>query len=238
MANGKRGYYPVPDPTVNVRHELATAVKSITDMQRSAIRREDDLRNAHEELSKTRAEHGEKLARVRQWAAQETAKGQRREAKSESKRLNAVRKVDVAAGGVATATAERTAALLATQLAVTADTLRKQVETTATTQEQKLENQLNPMRIDLRELRELSSRSAGKESAAFDPLLNEMKALREDQAKRQGEILAATQVTAQARQAATTARQGSQFSLTTTIAAFYAIVATIGLIVLFATGHG
>lgn len=190
MANGKsakaNGFYPVPDPSINARHDLAAAVKAVSDLQKAAVKREDDLRLAHEDLSRVRAAHSEKLARVRQWAAAEAAKGQRREAKSERKRLNSVRAVDVAAGNVATATAERTAGLLASQLNTTAETLRKQVETTATVQEQKLETLLNPMRIDIRELRESRSTLAGRDEAVFQPLIDSNQRLIESQAAREG----------------------------------------------------
>jgi hypothetical protein len=241
MANGRpvdaQGY-PATDPTKNVIDVLEAAVKRIDDQAHSAAKRNDDLRRAQERLSEERERSIEKLARVRQWAASEAAKGQRRETKAESKRLDAVRTVDVAASAVATATAERTAGLLAAQLNTTAETLRGQVASAALVQEQKLETLFNPMRADIRELREASSKTAGKDSAAFDPLLQEFKQMRLDQATRDGELLAATRAAGVANQKAADNQQGFRWTATTAIAAFYAIVATIGLIVLFATGHG
>src|ERR1035437_6430722 len=134
---------PVTDPSVNV----GALVKA-------SVRRLDDLRKAESHRinreAKLRADHAKELALA------------------ESKRIDAVRQVDVVNGEkAATALASQVSALAGTT-ATLADTLRLQVESKATTATENLKSELDPMRKDILELGRVWQQQVGERLAAAE----------------------------------------------------------------------
>jgi hypothetical protein len=108
------------DPTANVMALVAAAVQRIDDLRAAEIRRMDDVLRVHVDLT-------------------------RQLSSAEAKRIDAIRSVDVGNIALANERGTQQAALLASQVAASAETLRTLVSTTATamaSQQAELTNQL------------------------------------------------------------------------------------------------
>lgn len=158
MAAGGSG----TDPTENVR-ELVIATE----------RRLDDLRVEAEHLSAVKHQHSRELIGMHADHAKEL-----REA--ETKRLDAIRAVDVAAASV-----------IANQVSTSAETLRSLVSTTATTLATQAAATFNQLSDRIAQLERTSYEGSGK-SAVADPVMARMveavEALRTNMAKGQGGV--------------------------------------------------
>ena len=114
----------VKDPTTNVRDLITQSNQRSDAMRALELRRVDDLMAAEQkrvnEQLNLRADYNTKLA------------------EAEAKRIDAIRAVDVGAVAVANERATAQAAVLANQVAASAETLRALVAATAATQAQQL----------------------------------------------------------------------------------------------------
>lgn len=130
---------PVEDPTANVIAILYAAVQ-----------RQDDLRNSEsehlKEMMTLRADYDDKLRRA------------------ESERIDAIRAVDQGNVTRASEVAAAQATALATQLQVSAEALRAQVEATRITTADTLAAALQPIQNDVGVLREVQFRQQGEKA--------------------------------------------------------------------------
>lgn len=150
-----------PDPTKNVLDKVSSEVKRIDDLRAAEAIRIDQLMRAEsrrvDEQASLRAEFATEL---RLW------ENKLREA--ESKRIDAIRAVDVAAVGVASERATQQATVLATQVTASADALRALVATTATTFQAQLNLSTNQQNERIAALEKASYETRGK-SQVMDP---------------------------------------------------------------------
>jgi hypothetical protein len=134
---------PVIDPTANVIANLDAAVQ-----------RQDDLRNLESkhvrEIMALRASYEGKLS------------------EAESKRIDAIRAVDVGAVSRAAEVATATAQTLATQVAVSAETLRAQVSSVATASASALTTALEPLQKDITDLRRAQYEAQGQKTQVVE----------------------------------------------------------------------
>lgn len=138
---------PVIDPTANVLREVASTTKRLDDLR--------DLESRHlHELMKVRAEYDEKLR------AAETA------------RINAIRAVDVGAVQRAAEVSATQAATLATQVSVSAETLRGQVAATELANRASLAAALEPVQKDIADLRRAQYEAQGVKAQTGETRLN------------------------------------------------------------------
>lgn len=158
----------VIDPTANVQKLLADSVI-----------RQDDLREAYGRLfeAEIRAE-GRRIDEQMKLRADYSQQLEN----AESKRIDAIRAVDVAAVAVASERATQSASVLANQVAQSAETLRTLVASTAVTIAQQLAQLSNQLSDRISALERSSYEDIGKGRVA-DPMMTEMvtelKALRE-----------------------------------------------------------
>jgi hypothetical protein len=135
--------FPVKDPTANVLESL-----------RTAIQRQDDLREAADrhvrEIAELRAEYDEKLR------------------KAETARIDAIRAVDVGAVNRAAEVSAQVATTLAAQVAISAETLRTQVAAAATATAQNLVTALAPMQKAIDDLRQAQFITAGQKTQVVE----------------------------------------------------------------------
>jgi len=131
-----RRYDDDGDPTVNVRALIA-----------AATRRTDDLREQEShhvrDVIKLRSDYDDKLR------------------DAESKRIDAIRAVDVGAVAAAAQVAESRATTLATQVATSAEAMRVQVAATATAASVGLTAALEPIQKDIADLRRVQYEAVG-----------------------------------------------------------------------------
>jgi len=155
----------VVDPTANV-----IALNEASD------RRQDDLRRAHEKYVEAEIRHVSEMANLSRSYEEKLGV-------AESKRIDAIRAVDVGAVGVASERQTQQAAVLANQVSASAETLRTLVATTASSVQTAL-NQMTQQLTDRIALLEKSSYEGKGKEAVSDPMLsqmvNELKALRTD----------------------------------------------------------
>src|ERR1039458_3280298 len=154
---------PATDPT-----------KNVIDILDAAVDRQDDLRTAETRLLDAQIAHTNESARLR-------AEYDDKLRDAESKRIDAIRAVDVAAVASAAAVVAQQQNILATQVATSADALRLQVAATALAAETKLNTALEPIQKDIRDLRDRMQTDVGLKSAAYDPVLKAIADLRESQ---------------------------------------------------------
>lgn len=116
---------PVVDPTQNV-----------LDLTEAANRRQDDLREAERRYQDAQVAHAKELVSVRADHAKQLGE-------AESKRIDAIRAVDVNAVAVASERQAAAATVLANQVVQSADALRTLVATTAATmaEQQRVQSQ-------------------------------------------------------------------------------------------------
>lgn len=104
-----------PDPTYNVSELVNAAVQRLDDLSKMQMECTKEVIGLNKEILNLHVTYGEKLS------------------VAESKRIDAIRAVDVAAVAIASEKANQQATVLANQLTASADTLRNLVATTATT---------------------------------------------------------------------------------------------------------
>lgn len=140
----------VDDPTLNVIANLETAVKRLDDLREADNKFQDSSIDHVKELATLRAEYEDKLRLA------------------ESRRIDAIRAVDVAAVASSARDAAVVAATLATQVTTSADTLRNQVELTKTAAAGALATALEPIQKDIAELRKVQYEQAGQKAGAVE----------------------------------------------------------------------
>lgn len=138
---------PVIDPT-----------KNVLDLVESAIKRQDDLRDAADrhvrEISALRADYDQKLRQA------------------ETARIDAIRAVDVGAVNRAAEVSAQQAMTLAAQVATSAETLRTQVAAAATAATVALAAALEPIQKDIADLRRAQYEAQGVKSNVGETRLN------------------------------------------------------------------
>jgi hypothetical protein len=173
---------PVIDPTANVIALNEAANRRQDDLRAETNRRIDTELACVKEIANIRAQHVHDMSQMRSDHAE-------KEAMAESKRLDAVRAVDVLA---ATNTAERAAAanqILAQQTAVNAENLRMALNTTATTIAAQMDTRFATITERIAALEKSSYEGQGKSKVAdpaMEMLLAEVKSLRESRSEAGG----------------------------------------------------
>lgn len=161
---------PTVDPTRNVLDLVRAAVDRIDDLRSAETKRVDEKINSEKEhtreIMSIRADHSSEL----------------REA--EAKRIDAIRAVDVQAGTARDERATSQAAVLASQVSATAETLRNLVATTAGAATIQLDQITKLLTDRIAALEKAQYEGLGKERV-IDPImtqmLGEIKTLRETQ---------------------------------------------------------
>jgi hypothetical protein len=143
MNNGLNG--KKPDPTANVMALVEAAVNRLDDLHAANMRRIDEQLESH-------IDHAKQLA------------------DAEAKRIDAIRAVDVGAAAVDREKATAQAAVLATQVLTSAETLRTLVASTAQTQAQQQAQLFSPI-LDRLSLLEKSQYESKGRSGISAPLL-------------------------------------------------------------------
>jgi len=141
-----------------IGQRVGDPTRNVLSLVRSAIQRQDDLREAAErhvrDMSTLRAVYDTKL----------------REA--ETARIDAIRAVDVGAVNRAAEVSAQAAATLATQVAVSAETLRTQVAAAAAAATTALAAALEPIQKDIADLRRAQYEAQGVKAQTGETRLN------------------------------------------------------------------
>jgi hypothetical protein len=169
---------PQIDPTANVLALVDMQVKRLDDIaELRSVFEEKMLKQSIEAINDTiriRAEHQKELSLA------------------ESKRIDAIRAVDVGAVAIASERAAQQATVLANQVAASAETLRALVATTAQTVASQLASVSGSLTERIAVLEKTSYVGSGKQAIA-DPMLaelvTEMKSLRDEAERRGGKSL-------------------------------------------------
>jgi len=147
------------DPTSNVRELVAAETKRQDDLRVASERRQDELRQASElrldEVAEIRAIHARELN------------------EAETKRIDAIRAVDVAAVSIAAERTSASATVLANQVAQSAETLRALVATTAAASASATAASFGQLSDRITLLERTSYEGSGK-SAVTDPAMAKM----------------------------------------------------------------
>ena len=146
---------PVQDPTANVLENLQTAVRRLDDLRDALNSKVSDALEHSKEVAALRAEYDEKLR------------------DAETKRIDAIRAVDQGNVTRASEVAAAQATALASQLQVSAEALRAQVEATRITTADTLAAGLQPIQNDVAALREGQFRQQGEKTANVETTQNE-----------------------------------------------------------------
>jgi hypothetical protein len=165
---------PTFDPTANVIRDAA-----------ASSTRQDDLREAYNRLVQAQIRGIEESAHTKfEWARELAtlhAHYAEKLAGKESERIDAIRKVDVEAVQTAAERANAQAAVLATQVAGTAETLRNLVSTTAAATATAQQQLISPLDNRVRTLEQAQYVGQGRSAVsdpAYNELLSEVKSLR------------------------------------------------------------
>lgn len=128
--------------------------------------RQDDLRGASDRLSTIKHQHLKEMAELRSAHSRELNE-------AETKRIDAIRSVDVGAVAIATERATAAATVLANQVTQSAETLRALVATTATASQQQSSASFTQLSDRITLLERGSYEGVGK-SAVADPAMARM----------------------------------------------------------------
>ncbi len=173
---------PVIDPTENVLTLVEAAVSRLDDLRASESRRIDDLREAKEKFHDSEVEHLRTMATLRAEHARDINE-------KESRRLDAIRQVDVLAVSTAADRAAAAISALAATTAANAENLRNALTTTATTIAKQTADTVTAITERLAALEKSSYEGKGRQGLS-DPMLSElvseMKSLRESRASGSG----------------------------------------------------
>lgn len=140
----------VADPSDNVNRAVEAEVRRI-----------DDLREADNKFNDAALDHIEKEASLR-------AEYDDKLRDAESKRIDAIRAVDVAAVASSARDSAMIASTLATQVATSAETLRTQVATTQVAAQTALVAALEPIQKDIADLRRIQYEQQGQKTGNPD----------------------------------------------------------------------
>lgn len=154
------------DPTQNVLDLVKAAVLRLDDLREASERREDDLRDAAKCLSNTKHEHIKEVMSIRAIHAHDLSE-------AETRRLDAIRAIDVAAVGIATERAAASATVLANQVSSSAETLRALVANTATAASATAASAFSQLSDRISLLERTSYEGSGK-SAVVDPIMTRL----------------------------------------------------------------
>lgn len=178
----------IPDPTQNVQNLVTAGFKRVDDL----LEERDKLRVVIQDkdllLAAAESRRVDEQAAMRDRFSVESrsidAKHYEDLRLAESKRIDAIRNVDVEARKADNERAAAQATLLATQLATTAETLRNQVATTANAAQTQLQQLIAPLAEKVAVLEQSLYKGQGKE-AVSDPALAQLiadtRALRAEQ---------------------------------------------------------
>jgi len=187
----------IPDAEPIAPGQIIDPTKNVLDLVRSAIIRQDDLRDANEKLTRAMLDGVEKIAVLRASHSAELTEAESKRldevarlradyttqlSLAEAKRIDAIRAVDVNAVAVASQRAADQAGVLASQVSSSAEALRALVASTAATVATSLQQATTSLSARLTTLEQASYQSQGKQSyadPAFVELLSEVKRLRE-----------------------------------------------------------
>lgn len=161
------GGNPTIDPTENV-----------ISLVEAANLRQDDLRQASDKYNDAQIDHMKEIIRLRAEFDARLHVANEKSDLAESKRIDAIRAVDVGAVAIASEKAAATATVLANQVQQSADSLRTLVATTAaaaTNQQNQLFNQFNER---LTSLERSQSEGKGKGSVTDPQLVTIMEELK------------------------------------------------------------
>lgn len=162
---------PVVDPTENV---IA--------LTKAEARRQDDLRNATNELAKARLDSLKEIGELRAFHAKEIRE-------LESDRLDKIRQVDVLAGSTASDQAQDAIKTLAATTAANAETLRSLVASTAASIATQTTSAMTAVNDRITALEKSVNTGAGRSAVAdpaFAELLTEVRLLKSLQQERTG----------------------------------------------------
>lgn len=147
------------DPTANVLKLVEAAVQRLDDLRNVEMRRLEDLRTAEnrriDEIAELRANHAKELT------------------VAESKRIDAIRAVDVAAVATASERASQQASVLANQVSASAETLRTLVASTATSATQQQATFSTQINERLALLERAQYKGEGR-SVVTDPVMSDL----------------------------------------------------------------
>lgn len=167
----KLGSSSYSDPTYNVLQLVNAAVKRLDDLGASERDKNREIIGLNKEILNLHVLYGEKLSFA------------------ESKRIDAIRAVDVGAVAIASERSSQQATVLANQVASSADTLRTLVASTATTVANQFSTVTNQLMEKIAALEKSQYVGIGKERVS-DPiiaeLLAEVKSLKEARSEKTG----------------------------------------------------
>lgn len=163
---------PVIDPTQNVTALVIAAQKRFDDLMDAADKRIDDRLLAVENLAKERHQRGNDLRELEARHMREMLTVQSQFEvmlrDKETQRIDAIRAVDVGAVARASEVATAQAMTLATQVQVSAETLRNQVALSAQAAAAALAQALEPIQKSIEDLRKTQFEQAGAKSAQVE----------------------------------------------------------------------
>jgi hypothetical protein len=172
---------PTVDPTENVKALNAASDERQNDLRDAGLdyvllldRRQDDLRIKGEQRARERSEYIERYARERSELVRFYEKEIR---EKETQRIDAINKSNTEAVQAAAEVARAQATLLANQVATTGETLRAQVASVASAQEQRLTTILGPITDAVESLRKAQYEQQGQRAASSDPVLQAIREL-------------------------------------------------------------
>lgn len=156
------------DPTANVMALVAAAVERIDDVLAGYVKRQDDLREGAIRLFESEMRRLSEVADLRADHARELMI-------AESKRIDAIRAVDVNAVAVASERQAAAATALATQVSQAAEAMRVSVAAAATTSATSLQQLSTTLTERLAKLEQSQYEGKGKQAIA-DPAMVELAA--------------------------------------------------------------
>jgi hypothetical protein len=192
IAQETRAIAPVPAPIID-------PTENVKALSEAANKRQDDLREAFEKLVNARLEGvaalakfsidatvSERNAEIRRLDSEARLRAEFNEKQqtAESKRIDAIRAVDVNAVAVASTRATDQASVLATQVSQSAEALRALVATTAATVATSQQQLANTLSARLTTLEQAGYQNQGKSTVqdpAFQELLKQVTALTQAQ---------------------------------------------------------
>lgn len=144
----------VIDPTANVIRDINAAVRRLDDLANKESK--FNIRLHKQEVYSARQEnrHLREIVHIK-------SEYQTKIAKAESRRINAIRAVDVQAVASARLEAEGRATALASQVALSAEAMRVQVAASAAAAATALLGEIGPLKKDIADLRQVQYETAG-----------------------------------------------------------------------------
>jgi hypothetical protein len=148
---------PVLDPTANVLGLVEAAIQRQDDLRRAWAEKADAEIRAVREIVELRSQYDEKLRASDQLLRE-----------AESRRLDAIRTVDVSAVAQAANVSATQATTLATQVATSAETLRNAAAASAQVQAAALASALDPLQVAIAALQKAQYETAGGKTQTLE----------------------------------------------------------------------